>query len=501
MIETGLAQLRFAASIVFGTRFSLRSLDRLIASLRDTQHEFGAIGAEGAELLGGPTLDDETRRAMQLRRFRAQAVRAARETTYYRHLFERFDLDPARLRYEEISHLPLTPKEALRADPDAYVRRSARPYLRAMTTGTTGWPTCVCFSEYELRVYFALTAISSLFSRDIVPDDIVQISTSARGTLGNVCLAGACAHIGAMVYLAGVVEPAHALALLAEQRHVAGKKPRTSVLYTYPSYLGELIECGLSLGYGPTRFGLERIFVGGEVVTEGLKARCQQLFGQVRLLEGYGNTELWPLGGRLCSQGHLHFEASQGLLEVYNHETAAPALPGETGTIVATPFPPYRETTLVLRYDTGDVVRTIPEPLTCSLRHLPATSNLLGKLSLSVRHEHGWTYPREVAEALEAVEEVPLPARYGFWAVSGGVAVEVVTRGDTPGLRRTIETSLQERGVLVRELRLLEDRSQLQHPMPLRGDLREQAFRLPTMENRLTNGASTLADQSEETRL
>lgn len=501
MIEAGLAQLRFAASVVFGTRFSLRSLERLVASLRDTQHEFGTISDQGAELLGSPSLDDETRQAMQLRRFRAQAVRAARETAYYHVLFERLALDPARLRYEDIARLPLTSKEALRTDPDAFVRRSAKPYLCAMTTGTTGWPTSVSFSEYELRVFFALTAISSLFSRDIAGDDIVQISTSARGTLGNVCLAGACAHIGAMVYLAGVVEPAHTLALLAQQRHLPGKKSRTSLLYTYPSYLGELIECGLRLGYRPADFGLERIVVGGEVVTEGLKARCQQVFGPVQCLEGYGMTEIWPFGGRLCEAGHLHFEVSQGLLEVHNAETAAPARAGESGTIVATPFPPYRETTLVLRYDTGDMVRAIPAPLTCMLRHMPATSKLLGKRSLCVHHEQGWTFPREVVEALEAVEQVPLPARYGYWAVPGGVAVEVVTRGDAPSVRCALEMRLHEQGVPLRELYLVEDRDQLQHPMPLRGDLREQGFSLPTREKTATVEANRLARQAEETLL
>jgi phenylacetate-CoA ligase len=499
MIETAFAQLRFAASIVFGMRFSLRSLDRLIATLRDTQHEFGTIGPEGAELLGGPVLDEETRQAMQLRRFRSQAVRAARETPYYQQLFERFDLNPARLRYEEICRLPLTAKEALRADPDAFVCRTARPYLRAMTTGTTGWPTSIYFSEYEMRVFFALAALSSLFSGDIAVVDIVQISTSSRGTLGNVCLAGACAHIGAMVYMAGVVEPAHSLALLSEKRHLVGKKPRTSVLYTYPSYLGELVECGLRLGYRPSDFGLERIFVGGEVVTQGLKARSQQLFGAVQFLEGYGMTEIWPFGGRLCEADHLHFEVSQGLLEVHNHETAAPALAGEAGTIVATPFPPYRETTIVLRYDTQDVVRKLTEPLTCSLRHLPATSNLLGKLGLSVRHERGWTFPREVAEALEAVYDVPLPARYGFWAVPSGVAVEVVARRDTPGVRRKIEASLEERGVPTRELRVVEERSQLQQQAPLRGDLREQGFSLPRMDSKPTTGAGILGRQLQET--
>ena len=438
---------------------------------------------------------------MQLRRFREQAGRAARETAYYQRLFERLELDPARLRSEEIARLPLTPKEDLRTDPDAFVCRTAKPYLCALTMGTTGWPTSVTFSEYELRVYFALTAISSFFSREIQAEDIVQISTSARGTLGNVCLVGACAHLGAMVYLAGVIEPAHALALLTEQQNLPGKKPRTSVLYTYPSYLGELLECGLSLGYGPVDFGLERILVGGEVVTEGLKVRSQQLFGPARVLEGgYGVTEIWPFGGRLCEAGHLHFEVSQGLLEVQNHETAAPALPGETGTIVATPFPPYRETTLVLRYDTRDVVRVLPEPLTCTLRHQPATSPLLGKLGLSVRHERGWTYPRQLAEALEALEEVPLPARYGCWALPGGVAVEVVVRDATLQARRRIETSMEEREVPVRELRLIEDPSLLLHPTPLRGDLREQSFSTSVRDWPPTTKASILERPSEETR-
>src|SRR2546429_4068041 len=89
------------------------------------------------------------------------------------------------------------------------------------------------------------------------------------------------------------------------------------------------------------------------------------------------------------------------------------------------------------------------------MRHLPAPSRLLGKLGLSVRHECGWTYPRQIAEALEDLEEVPLPARYGYWAVPLGVAVEVVVRQATLEARHRIETSLQERGVPIQALHLL----------------------------------------------
>ena len=235
----------------------------------------------------------------------------------------------------------------------------------------------------------------------------------------------------------------------------------------------------MAAGYRPADFGLERISVGGEVVTAGLKARAQQLFGPVAFIEGFGMTEIWPLGATRCAAGHLHWEPTQGLIEVLNPETSGPAQPGEAGTLVATPFAPYREASVVLRYDTEDVVTPLAGPCACRLADWPATSDIQGKLRLSVPHDLGWTYPRDVLEALEAVEAVPLPARCGFWAISGGVAVEAVVRAATPLAREQIESALEAHGVPLRELRLLEDRRQLQHPLPLRCDLREDSFATP----------------------
>lgn len=476
MLETIYDQLRLAASVAFGLPFDLRSLDRLVDSLLETRREFGTLGAEAGELIKGPTLDAETRREMQLRRFRTQAVRGAQETTYYRTLFQRLGLDPKRLRYDDISRIPVTSKEAVRANSDAFVRSSARPVFRTTTSGTTGRPTSICFSAEEMRSYIALSALGLLFQRIVGPEDIVQISTSSRATLGNTCFAGGCARLGALVYQSGLIEPEQSLALLAEKHALPGKKSQTSVLSAYPSYLGELVECGLRLGYQPTDFDLERITTGGEIVTTGLKDRCQALFGPVAFAEGYGMTEPWPFGGRLCEAGHLHFEPSYGLLEVLDPNSDQPTEPGQVGSLVLTPFPPYRQTTLLLRYDTQDTVRVLDEPPACSLRQLPATGNILGKQRLSVQYNEGWVYPRQVMEALEAVEAVPLPARFGFWAVPGGVAVEVVVRQKAAAVRRQLEYSLAAQGVPLQALTLLENRSQLQQPFPLRGDLRELSF-------------------------
>jgi phenylacetate-coenzyme A ligase PaaK-like adenylate-forming protein len=502
MLVAALAQLRLAASVAFGVPFAPWSLDRLVDALLATRREFGAVSSEGADLVTGVTLDDTTRRELQLHRFRQQAVRGARETAYYGRRFAGLGLDPGRLTFAEITRLPLTPKAALRDDPGAFVRRGAAAAVRTTTTGTTGRPTSVYFTARELEATAALSAIGLLVHGQLGPEDVVQVSTSARATLGNTCFARACARIGAVWALAGLVEPELALAQLTAAHRIPGKKPRPSYLVAYPSYLGDLVERGLAAGYGPGDFGLERIAAGGEVLTSGLKARARRLFGEgVAFDEGYAQTETWPLGGVRCAAGHLHFEPSRGLVEVLalpeaHPDAGAPADPGELtaappgapGALVATPFAPYREASVVLRYATEDVVRALAGPPACALRHLPATGEVLGKLRLGVRHgpgPAGWTFPRQVLEALEAeslADTVPLPARCGVQAVPGGVAVEALVRpgrAGGPAARRAVGAQLEAQGVPLRALRLVEDRARLRRPLPLRGDLREASFALP----------------------
>lgn len=476
MLETAVAQLRFGASLAFGSPFHVRSMERIVAAMRATREEFGSLGSDAGELLAGPRLDDDTRREVQLRRFRKQARRAARETSYYERLGAGCDVDLARMRWEDISRLPLTSKDAMRSEPDALVSRRARPFLRAASTGTTGEPATVWFSEREVRAMLALSAMSFMTERLIEPEDVVHVGISARGTLGVMSVAGACAAIGASVHVAGALAPERTLALLTAQRDLPGKHRRVSVVTLYASALGELVEHGLRAGFGPEDFGVRRILVSGEVVSAGLRRRCQDLFGAVQVYENYAMTEIAPFGGTLCHEGHLHFEPSTGLIEVMRIDGSGAAGPGELGTIVATPFPPYRDTTILLRYDTGDLVRTLSEEPSCALASTPATSAVLGKRALAVEHPHGWTTTRQVLEALEDVVAVPLPARCSLAALADGVEVQVVCRSDTRAVCAAIADSLEGRGVPLRRLRVHTDRSELVDPLPLRCDLREARF-------------------------
>jgi len=443
--------------------------------------EFGQIAPDGEQALAGPTLDEATRREMQLRRFRTQAKRAGAGTAHYAGLFAELGLDPGKLEWDDIARLPLTSKAMLRDRPDDFVHRDARPVLRSTTSGTTGRPTQVGFSARELDTMTRFSALGSLLGGEIRPDDVVLNAMSSRASLGNLSLAGACRQIGALLQPVGLVDPRQTLDLLLQPVRTGGRAPRASVLCTYPSYLGELVERGLAAGHGPADFGLRRIAVGGEVVTDGLVRRARRLFGEaVKIETGYAMTETYPSAGMPCEEGHLHFEPSHGLVEVIDPETGAACEPGAAGTLVVTPFPPYRETTLLLRYDTEDGVRAVGEPLTCRHRHLPATGQVLGKLRLAVRHELGWTWPAEVLGALEEIDEVPLPARCGYWAEPGGIGLDVVVREETFEVRRRIEAGLERHGLPVVTLRLVTDAADLRQPLPLRCDLRELGFQPAT---------------------
>jgi phenylacetate-CoA ligase len=467
------AELSVIASRTYGQPYDLAALECLVDALLDARRGVGTVKADGSNLLQAPPLTDEERREIILRRFRLLAARAAAQTPYYGALFQQAGLDPAQLSWDDIPRIPVTSKDALRNRPEDFVCRDARPVFETTTTGTTGRPTRVFFSMYELRVSTLTSAIENLIIGDIVPGDIGLTSSSSRATLGNTVGAWNTLRVGALLVHGGQVEPATTLALLAQPYDLPGMAPKVNQVLVYPSYLGELVETGKRLGYKPSDFGLKRIDTGGEIVTHALRRRAQEFFGNVPYWESYGMTETWGMGGQVCEEGHLHYGG--GWWEFLNADTGAPAQPGEVATMVCTPLPPSRDTTLVIRYDTQDLVRMLREPPTCSLKAVPAVDGPLGKRALSVRHEDGWTVPRQVLEALESVDALPLPARCGFWAVPGGVAVEVVAPDDAAVLR-SVGASLEAQGVPLRELHRRDDRGQLQHAIPLRGDLRELSF-------------------------
>ncbi|MFJ9770287.1 phenylacetate--CoA ligase family protein [Kitasatospora sp. NPDC101157] len=482
MFATAMSQLRYGASILTNRRIRPGDLERLARDLVATIAEFGEPGEDSALLPGrAGHVDPRLRREVARRSLRATARAAARHTAYYRRQFTELCLDPAELEPEDWSRIPVTPKQALRALPAAFVSDAASPALMALTTGTSGTPTAVWFSRTEIESAIAFSTISAVLGLGLRPRHTVAYAGCSRATLPLVYAEESTTRTGAGFVQFGTVEPALALDRLAAPLGLPGRDPQITHLTTSASYLAALVQEAEQQNWRSADFGLESISVGGEVLSAPLRRRAEAVLGAT-VSSAYLMTEILPSGATPCTGGHLHHTTEFGHLEVLDPVSREPTAPGGIGTLVHTPYVPYRECTLLLRYATGDLVRLPAEPPECELAHLPATSEILGRwngpLSTTVT-------TREVLDLVEAEPEVPLPARYALTAAPG-------SSPDDPGGRARLHLlvggppatallgRLEERaaaaGLRLSDIVLHEDRSTMPPTTPVRADLREHSF-------------------------
>ncbi|MEV5574296.1 AMP-binding protein [Spirillospora sp. NPDC052269] len=467
MLETGVRQVRVAMAMVFGRRMSPRLVERLVDDALATLHEFGSPGDDVEQLVDGPFSDPDERRDLQTRALRRTARRLAGRSAFYRERFAAAGVDPAALTLESLRSIPVTVKDDLVTR--AADMMCAAPYISTQTTGTTGTPTRVWLSRYELELWPALIALAMLLRGEVRPGDCMQINVSSRATaavqedLEMLRLSNASARV------VGQVPPDESIDHLLDR---AGGIP--TLLGAYPSYLGQLVTAARRRGLGPDDFELRALFVGGEVLSPHLAEAARDTFGVRQIHDTYGVTELLPAGGRSCEGGHLHLDLNMGYAEVERLDADEPAEVGELGTLVVTPFYPYRECMPVLRYDTRDVVRVLPDELDCELAGVPAVSKILGKESRLLRTRDGIVTQRDVVEALDGLPGVEWPVRHQARVSGDGrLHLTVAARGPSPSdvVKAFADRDLDVTAEIVE---LDEDEARLFHP--LRCDLREETF-------------------------
>lgn len=460
MLDTAWRQLRHGLALVTGRRIRVADVEALTRHAVRTQSEFGRLDRERTLEALGRAVDPKVREAIDARRWR-RVVRCAYEhTAYYRDRLDRLRLTPDELTLDRRAELPPTGKAALRAMPEAFVSDAATPVLQAYTTGSTGTPTTCWFSTYELDLAAAYSALFRMLANGLGPADTVQVSISSRATLAVHTTLRSLQLMGAGFVLTGIVDPAMTLARLITPVHLPGKKPQVSSLSINPSHLAEIVQLAERQGYGPKLFGLAEILTGGEILTDALRRRAEDVLG-APVQDTYGMTETFPVFGQDCTERHLHFASEQGLVEVLDPVSWQPTPPGEAGMLVVTPFLPYRETMPLLRYATGDLVRVLHAPPTCELAGQPATSQLLGKADFCPESARLRLYQRDVLELLEAEPAIPLPARYHVDPVGDGFDLHIRATDHDHAVVARLEAQVAARDLPVRKIVLTQDDDQV----------------------------------------
>jgi phenylacetate-CoA ligase len=415
MFETGVRQFRLALGMAQGRRLDPRNVARLVDDALATLAEFGEPGADAADLIDGPMSSPQARLELATSSLQRTARRLAVQSPFYARRFTSAHADPGKLEVAGMRTIPVTVRADLIERPGDFRCTDVPVYLATRTTGTTGRPAEVWLSRYEMELWPALGALASVLRDELRPSDVMQVNLSSRSTAALHLSATSCRLIGAGWRPLGIVPPEAALDSLAEGG--------ATILLTCPSYLAELETAARRRGMGAGDFRLRRLVVGGEVLSASLAQAATRTFGVPLVEDPYSMTEVAPVSGRACSQAHQHYDVNVGLTELVGLDTGEPAAPGSLGTLVITPYFPYRDCTPVFRYDTRDVARCLPDaPLRCELAGTPATSQILGKADQLLRLPGGEVVtPRQLIEAIEALPAEPWPARYRATASDGRV--------------------------------------------------------------------------------
>lgn len=475
MFETGVRQLRLALAMVWGRPLNVGVLTGLVDDALATLREFGEPGDDVGQLVDGPFADPTVRRDLTERALRRTARRLVGVSPFYAQRFAAAGVDPRRLTVDNLGELPLTVKADVVAEPTAFLCAGSTPVISTRTTGSTGAPVEIWLSRYEASMWPAFAALSGILRGEIGPTDAMQVCLSSRATAAVQQDVGVCRLAGARADVVGLVPPDEALDSMLHGR--------PTILATYPSYLAMLIKAAVRRGVGPAEFRLRRVDTGGEVLSTALAAAAREAFGTPNINDTFAMTEVLPVTGRSCNLGHLHHDLNTGHVEVLSVATGEPAAAGELGTVVITPYYPYRECMPVFRYDTRDLVRVLPDgPLGCDLAGTPATSLILGKFEGLPRgatpgaggRAAGAT-TRDLVEALEALPTNPWPARFRAEVRDDGRLGLTLPRSTVDGFgAEDVTTHLADRGLDV-ELRTVAD-DEATALRAVRADLIESTF-------------------------
>ncbi len=459
-------------SMVWGRPINPRNVERLVGDAHKTLEEFGSPGNDVQQLLDGPFADPNARREFQNRTLQLSAGRLGRFSPFYQQLFAKHGVDPKNLTIDDMAAIPVTRKSDLLEREQDFITTNSKPYMTTRTTGTTGHPAEIWISQYEIQLWAALAALSGLLRGEIGPKDCLQINISSRATAAvqlNMNVARL-AHMRTRVL--GVIPPDESLDSL-----LTGGDEAPTQMNTYPSYLAEIIHAARRRGLGPRDFRLKRVINGGEPLTSAVKRAGQETLG-AEIDDAFGMTEVLPVSGRICSQGHMHHDLNMGYVEVVDLDTGELAPHGALGSVVITTFYPYRECMPVFRYDTRDVVRVLPDaPLTCELAGVPATSKVLGKADHLLRVKDRIVTTRDLVEVYEALPSDPWPARFSARVVDDHIELtmpEDALKGITPSF---VERRFAEVGIAVRVAgETLTAPDEIAQLRPLRVDLLEKTF-------------------------
>jgi phenylacetate-CoA ligase len=345
------------------------------------------------------TIAREELEQLQIERLQATLNRVYRSVAFYRTAFDAHKVNLEKLKeVRALRDLPFTTKEDLQKSyPYDMFAVSLRDIVRIHTTsGTTGKPIVVGYTQNDLKSWGECAA-RLLTAAGVTEHDVVQIAMHY-----SLLADGFGFHQGAERIGASVI-PASLTTSVAKQVIIM-RDFKTTVLISTPSHAltiaASLDEVQVHLERLHLRLGL----FGGERWSDPVRRHVEQ---QLRIIstDTYGPTEV--MGPGVAGECHLHqglhINEDHFIVEVIDPTTSEPVAAGEEGELVLTTI--TKEGFPLVRYRTGDITRTNPDPCPCG-RTFVRMARVMGRTDDLILFQGVGFFPSQIEEILAGIDGV-----------------------------------------------------------------------------------------------
>jgi phenylacetate-CoA ligase len=325
-----------------------------------------------------------------------ETVERVQQVPFYKAAFSKAGITPEKIQtLEDLQRLPFTTKADLRGQYPLKMLAVDRAEVARYhgSSGTTGTPTMVAYTQNDLKTWANLCA-RFLTGGGLLPEHTVQVAFGYGLFTGGFGLHYGIERVGAGIIPAAAGNTPKQIMLMIDMQ--------VDALICTPSYALTISEFILQNDIPRDALNLKYAHFGGEPWTEDMRRRIEDEMG-ILCFNNYGLSEVIGPGvsGECAVRDGMHISEDAFIVECINPETLDPVAPGEEGELVFTSL--CKEAMPIIRYRTRDIASLNPEPCACG-RTTVRMSRVTGRSDDMLIIKGVNVYPTQIEQALLRVE-------------------------------------------------------------------------------------------------
>ena len=292
--------------------------------------------------------------ALQLKRLKWSLGHAYENVPFYKAKFDAYGIHPDDLReLSDLAKFPFTTKQDLRDNYPFGMFAVPREQIRRVhaSSGTTGKPTVVGYTENDLKTWASVVA-RSMRASGTRPGDVVHIAYGYGLFTG-----GLGAHYGAE-QLGCTIVPVSGGMTARQVTLIQDFKPST--IMVTPSYMLNILDEFNKIGIDPRETSLDVGIFGAEPWTNAMRGEIEVAF-DMHAVDIYGLSEvIGPGVANECveTKDGLHVWEDHFYPEVIDPDSTSVVEDGNSGELVFTSL--TKEAFPIIRYRTRDLTTLRP---------------------------------------------------------------------------------------------------------------------------------------------